>query len=105
MFSGDVLISRRVLTEEDVRKRIECEKILYCFNSSHVDSVEALRKRFEIGTLPENPPKIKLRRGNSIIVCTACFKRRLKEGDRYSEEEKNSVKFKFTEYIVLKHNI
>lgn len=100
MFSGDVLISRRVLTADQAKGIISGE-IVSCFNPSHSATIEALQEKFGIVVpIPEVAPKVTLEPGDSLIVLSARFARRLNEGERFSPEEVNSASFEFVEYTV-----
>lgn len=102
MFSGEVLISRRVLDAEEA-KRIISGEIISCFNPSHEATIEALRTRFGIEVdVPETAPKVTLEPGDSLIVMSARFTRRLNEGERYSLEEVEGASFEFVKYDVIR---
>lgn len=101
MFSGNIMISRKVLTVDEAKKRLSGE-IVSCFNPSHTATIEALRDRFDICVdVPETAPKVTLELGDSLIVLSARFSRRLNEGERYSPEEVSSANFEFVEYTVI----
>lgn len=101
MFGGDILISRKVLTADEAKERLEGD-LVSCFNPSHVATIEALRTRFGIEVeVPETAPKVTLEPGDTLIVLSARFSRRLNEGERFSLEEVNSANFEFVEYRVL----
>lgn len=100
MFEGDCQISRNVLNAEEAKGIISGE-VISCFNPSHTATIEALRARFGIEVMaPETAPKVTLELGDSLIVLSARFSRRLSEGERYSPEEVDSANFEFVEYRV-----
>lgn len=101
MFEGDCVISRKVLSVDEAKSRLSGE-IVSCFNPSHVATIEALRTRFGIEVeVPESAPKVTLEPGDSLLVLSARFSRRLNEGERYSLEEVDSANFEFVEYCVF----
>lgn len=100
MFQGDCTISRKVLSADEAKQVLSGE-IVSCFNPSHTATIEALRTRFDIEVeIPETAPKVVVEPGDSLLVLSARFSRRLNEGERFSEEEVNSASFEFVEYHV-----
>ncbi len=100
MFGREALISRRVLDAEEA-KRIISGEIVSCFNPSHIATIEAIRTHFDIEVeIPETAPKVTLEQGDSLLVLSARFPRRLNEGERFSSEEVDSVSFELVEYTV-----
>ncbi len=100
MFSGDCTISRKVLSVEEA-KRLLSENVVSCFNPSHIATIEALNTRFGIVCeIPEVAPKVSLGQGDSLIVLSARFSRRLNEGEKFTQEEVDSANFEFVEYSV-----
>lgn len=101
MFRGDCLISRKVLSADEAKQVLSGE-VVSCFNPSHSATIEALRARFGIEVeIPETAPKVTLEPGDSLLVLSARFSRRLSEGERYSPEEVDSANFEFVEYITF----
>ncbi len=101
MFEGDVIISRKVISADQAKEIISSREIVSCFNRSHETTIEALRTRFEIEVeIPEVAPKVTLMPGDTLIVLSARFSRRLNEGERFSIEEVNSANFEFVEYTI-----
>ncbi len=103
MFQGNCKIARKALSQYQVRERI-VKGVISCFNPSHQATIEALRTRFGIEVeIPELAPKVTLEPGDSLIVLSAHFLRRLNEGEKYSPEEVNSAIFDFVEYTVSRY--
>ena len=100
MFSGNCEISRKVLSADEA-KSILSGDIISCFNPSHIATIEALRDRFGIEVaVPEVAPKVVLGQGDSLVVLSARFSRRLNEGEKFTQEEVDSASFEFVEYAV-----
>lgn len=100
MFMGDCQIVRRVLTIQDVKRRI-AQGIQSCCNSSHKATINAMKSRFEIEmAIPEVPPRVALDAGDSIIVMGVRGLPRLTDRHEYTEEEIAKADFSFAEYHV-----
>lgn len=57
MFTGDVIISRRVLTPEQVKVLADAGALTPSLNPSHKATIDAARERFGIEVaIPETPP-------------------------------------------------
>jgi len=68
VFNGDCIITRRVLSVEEVKERI-AQGVDSCLNPSHKASIEAMKSRFGIDVaIPEKPPRVSLSPGDSVIV-------------------------------------
>ncbi len=102
MFQGDLLILRRELSPVEVREILARQDVVSCVNPSHKATVDALKKKFGIEVpIPDGPaPKIVLEPGDSLLVLSANFKRRLAEGEKYSPEEVEAAQYEFALYQV-----
>lgn len=102
MFTGDVTISRRVLTPEQVREMARDGVLTPCLNPSHQATIDAARERFGIEVaIPETPPRVALESGDSVIVMGVRGLPRLTDRHEYTEEEIASATFSFSEYTVV----
>jgi len=101
MFSGDVTISRKVLTIEDAKTLIEAG-VEPCLNPSHEATIEAMTSRFGIEVeIPASPPRVTLSHGDSVIVMGVQGLPRLTDRHEYTPEEIEGAHFEFVQYTVL----
>jgi hypothetical protein len=101
MFEGEYLIARLVLGLGRVKHLLSGE-IVSCLNPSHTATIEALRQKYGIEIpIPESAPKVTLEPGDTLVVLSARFSRRLAEGERYSAEEIATATFEFVAYAVI----
>lgn len=65
-------------------------------NPDHAGTLDALKRKFGIEVpIPEIAPQIQLHQHDRLLVLGARFKRRLKEGERYTDEEIKNAEFRF----------
>jgi hypothetical protein len=65
-------------------------------NPDHQGTLDALKRKFGIEVpIPEIAPQIQLHSGDRLLVLGARFLRRLKEGERYTDEEVRKAEFRF----------
>lgn len=101
MFESDCLIARRVISVDEARQRIAAG-VVSCCNPSHQATIAAMRQRYGIDVpIPEMPPRVVLRPGDSLIVMGVRGLPRLTDRHEYTEAEIASATFAFTEYHVL----
>lgn len=101
MFTGDVIISRRVLTPEQVREMARDGILTPCLNPSHQATISAMRSRFGIDVeIPEKAPQVALKNGDSVVVMGVRGLLRLTDRHEYTAEEIASATFSFSEYTV-----
>lgn len=101
MFTGDVTISRRVLTPEQVKEMARDGVLTPCLNPSHQATIDAARERFGIEVaIPETPPRVVVEIGDSVIVMGVRGLPRLTDRHEYTAEEIASATFSFAEYTV-----
>lgn len=102
MFTGDVTISRRVLTPEQVKEMARDGVLTPCLNPSHQATIDAARERFGIEVeIPETPPRVVVESGDSVIVMGVRGLPRLTDRHEYTAEEIASATFNFSEYTVM----
>lgn len=100
MFNGNCTIIRRVLSVEEVKKRVE-QGVEPCLNPSHKATIDAMKSRFGIEVeIPETPPRVSLSSGDSVIVMGVRGLPRLTDRHEYTEEEIAKANFSFAEYRV-----
>jgi len=100
MFSGDVTISRKELTAEEVAKLLEAE-VQFCLNPSHVATIVAAKSRYGFKVeIPEKPPVVALTHGDELIVMGVRGLPRLTDRHEYTEEEIAKATFNFSIYSV-----
>ena len=101
MFAGDCSILRTSLSAEEAKSLIE-QGVEPCLNPSHLASIDAMRLRFGIGVpIPEIPPKVTLKEGDSLLVMGIRGLPRLTDRHEYTKEEVASATFSFNLYTVL----
>ena len=104
MVKGDAVITRQLLTIEQVTEilsRYE-DKVVSCCNPSHEATLAAIQMRFGINIrVPSTAPKISLDYGDSLVVLSAKFGRRLSGGGHYTQEDIDRAEFEFVLYHVL----
>lgn len=102
MFVGNCAIARSEISVEEVQGAIAQEGVESCCNPSHGATIEAMRSRFGIEVaIPETPPRVVLRSGDSIIVMGVRGLPRLTDRHEYTSEEVAQATFSFAEYSVL----
>ena len=100
MFVGDCTISRRVLTVEEVKERIG-QGVESCLNPSHKATIDAAKARYGLEVvIPEAPPRVEVRSGDSVIVMGVRGLPRLTDRHEYTHEEIEKATFTFSEYSV-----
>ncbi len=100
MFAGNCNIERRSLTVEEVAARI-ARGVISCCNPSHEATIRAMRDRFGLSvSIPQAPPRVELRPGDSVIVMGVRGLPRLTDRHEYTDEEVAQATFLFSEYRV-----
>jgi len=100
MFAGDCSITRRVIGVNQVKNLI-AQGVISCCNPSHQATIDAMRGRFGIEVLiPNEPPRVVLNYGDSVIVMGVRGLPRLTDRHEYSDEEVASATFSFSLYTV-----
>lgn len=101
MFPGDCLISRRAMEVAEVKAMIE-QGVEPCLNPSHVATIDAMRKRFNINVaIPETPPKVELRKGDRLVVMGVRGLPRLTDRHEYTEDEVAKATFSSSLYEIV----
>lgn len=102
MFAEEALLVRMPIGAQRVMDIAESEECVSCVNPSHAATIDALREKFGITLpIPETAPKVSLEPGDTLVVLSARFSRRLAEGERYSAEEVAAATFEFVAYAVI----
>lgn len=77
------------------------ESAIPCLNGSHTATIEAMTERFGIQVnIPEKPPQVSLKSGDSLIVMGVRGLQRLVDRHHYTKEEIEKASFKFSIYEV-----
>jgi hypothetical protein len=101
MFLGDVTIHRREIRSIEEVRKIIAAGVESCCNPSHKATIDALKVRFGIEVpIPETPPRVQLRDGDSLIVMGVRGLPRLTDRHEYTAEEIESAVFVFSKYTV-----
>ena len=101
MFEGDVTIKRRQIGVDVVKALID-QGVTPCLNPSHVASIDAMHRRFDINVeIPSTPPQVKLGDGDELIVMGVRGLPRLTDRHEYTEEEIAAATFSFSLYTVM----
>ncbi len=100
MFEGDVVISRHTLNENQVSMKV-AQGVISCCNPSHYATILAMRERYGFNIeIPDTPPRVSLRQGDSVIVMGVRGLPRLTDRHEYTHEEIASATFQFSLYKV-----
>ncbi len=100
MFPGNCTIRRQVMSAEDVKAAIAVG-VISCCNPSHTATIHAARDRFGITVpTPEEPPRVELAPGESIIVMGVRGLPRMTGRHEYTHEEVAQATFLFARYSV-----
>ena len=101
MFNGNCQINRECLSVEEAKKIIE-EGAEPCLNPSHIATIDAMRSRYGIEVeIPEQPPRVSLNQGDSLVVMGVRGLPRLTDRHEYTEEEVAGATFEFVRYTVV----
>lgn len=105
-FSASMLPTDRVemvkndLTIDEVLNAIEAG-VEICFNPSHQSTIDALREKHGVNVMiPESPPRVSLKSGDSIIVLQVRGLPRLTDRHEYTPEEIETATFSFMKIAV-----
>lgn len=107
MFSGDVTVTRKCLSEAETRELLRCWKndgtLVPCLNPSHKATIDAMRERFNIEVaIPETAPRCELVNGDSLLLLQVKGLPRLDATrHEYTKEEIASAIFTFSVWKVL----
>lgn len=100
MFSGDVTITRTVVTVEAARSLVEMG-VIPCLNPSHQPTIDAMRSRYGMDVdVPESPPQVSLGNGDSLLVMGVRGLPRLTDRHEYDASEIEAASFEFVLYSV-----
>lgn len=100
MFNGDCEIIRNVMNIEEVKAAI-ADGVVSCCNPSHVATIVAMTARYGIEVLiPEQPPRVSVNSGDSVIVMGVRGLPRLTDRHEYTENEIAQATFSFSRYLV-----
>lgn len=102
MFPQECQVFRRPISVDEVKKLVEDGEVTPCLNPSHRPTVAAMKNKFGLNVpVPEKPPVIKLRPGDSVIVMSVRGLPRLENRHEYTEEEISNASFEFGIWTVL----
>lgn len=102
MFSGTCTIKREELTVDEVRRLAESAQLTPCLNPSHQATIDAMHSRFGIEVeIPENPPRVSVGLGDSVIVMGVRGLPRLTDRHEYTDDEIANATFSFSRYTVV----
>ena len=100
MFAGNCDIHRQALTADEVKAM--AGELTPCLNPSHQATIAAMRQRYGIEVeIPDTPPKVVLKPGDSIVVMGVRGLPRLTDRHEYTEEEIAQATFSFSEYTIV----
>lgn len=100
MFNGDCEIIRNVMGVDDVKAAVAAG-VVSCCNPSHVATINAMTARYGIDvTIPEQPPRVSVGTGDSVIVMGVRGLPRLTDRHEYTEDEIAQATFSFSRYTV-----
>ena len=98
--AGEVELKKVDLTVDQVRKLVsDCD---ICLNPSHKATIKAVREGLGISIeIPDQPPRIQLMTGDSIIVMQTFGLPRLTDRHEYTKEEIAKADFAFMEIKIV----
>lgn len=100
MFQDDCTISRRTLSVDEVKERVD-QGVESCCNPSHKATIDAMKTRYGMDVaIPETPPRVSLSSGDSVIVMGVRGLPRLTDRHEYTEEEIAKATFTFSVYAI-----
>lgn len=99
MFPANATLAKQALQPGDVPSHLI--NVVSALNPGHATTIDAIKRRygFEL-PVPPIAPKVALVHGDNLLVIQAQFKRRLAEGERYSDEEVAAAPIGFSLYTV-----
>lgn len=101
MFEDDAIITKRKIDVVEA-KEIIAQGIIPCLNPSHVATIDAMRRRFDIDVeIPATPPQVKLYRKDRVIVMGVRGLPRMTDRHEYIEEEIAAATFSFSLYTIV----
>ena len=101
MFEDDAIITKRKIDVVEA-KEIIAQGIIPCLNPSHVATIDAMRRRFDIDVeIPATPPQVKLYRKDALIVMGVRGLPRMTDRHEYTEEEIAAATFSFSLYTIV----
>lgn len=102
MFSGDVTIRRQPLKQSQAMKEV-AEGVISCCNPSHAATIRVMREVFGgVGvSIPDKPPRVELRGGDSIIVMGVRGLPRMTDRHEYTAGEIAQATFSFAKYTII----
>lgn len=97
MFPEDCDPRRRKVSPEQVKVLLQRGGVEMCLNPSHKATIDAAVNRYDLDiTIPESPPKISLKEGDSLIVMSVRGLPRLDATrHEYTQEEIDKASFAF----------
>lgn len=90
--------TRTVLSIQDVKEYLDMwgDDVKSALNPTHKGTIAAIKERYDIDPpIPGVAEQIVLEPGDYLLVFQIKFKRRLAEGDRYTQEEIDGAELKF----------
>ena len=96
MFPAEATIKKTLVSVSSIKNMTPC------LNPSHKATIQAMTDRFGIVMpIPEQPPKVFLKPGDTITVMTVWGLPRLVDRHEYTEKEISEATFSFSRYEVL----
>lgn len=93
---------REFISVAEIRAMVAAEMLTPCVNPSHVATLDIMRSRFEIDIqVPKTAPKVKLEKGDGLVVMTVTGLPRLEGRHEYTKEEIDGASFKFGYWRVI----
>lgn len=102
MFTGDVTVTRRAVSIEEVRQMKEWG-FISALNPSHKATVEAMHEKYGLDIqVPATAPKVTLEKGDKLVLMSVRgLPRREGETAHYTKEEIEAASFVFSLWSVL----
>lgn len=103
MLSTDCLLAVSTTTPEQV---FCMDKVVSVLNKSHSATIGAIKSRFGLEfDIPEVPPKVELKPGDTMIVAQVMGLPRLVDRHEYTQEEVDNCTIVFKQFYVLSQDI
>ena len=100
MFPATCTVVRKPLEVQEVQEALK-GKVEMCLNPSHGATIQAAKNRYNLPlTIPEKPPQVSLKSGDSVIVMAVRGLPRLTDRHEYTKEEIDKATFMFGEWSV-----
>lgn len=102
MFSGDLTVSRKILSSQEAKEIIK-QGVTPCLNPSHAATIAAMGEKFGISCeIPKTAPRVNMTRGDKLVLLQVGGLPRLDATrHEYTRDEIERASFAFSIWEVL----